>query len=85
MQSGPQRNYQILPPLDFLAEFTQPIPAKGSHLIRYYGWYSNKSRGMRKQAAEAEGSAEDASATVGAGTSASRTSQAKPRQLCNLL
>ena len=25
---------QILPPLDFLAEFTQHIPAKGSHLIR---------------------------------------------------
>ena len=40
--------------LDFLAEFTQHIPAKGAHLIRYYGWYSNKSRGMReKVAAEA--------------------------------
>jgi len=75
MQSGPQRNYQILPPLDFLAEFTQPIPAKGSHLIRYYGWYSNKSRGMRKQAAEAEGSAEDASATVGAEAASSSRCQ----------
>ena len=32
--SGPNRNFQILSPLDFLAEFTQPIPAKGSHLIR---------------------------------------------------
>ena len=48
MQSGPKRNYQILPPLDFLAEFTQHIPATGAHLIRYYGWYSNKSRGMRQ-------------------------------------
>jgi len=38
---APKRNYQILPPLDFLAEFTQHIPAKGAHLIRYYGWYSN--------------------------------------------
>jgi len=46
---GVKRNFQILPPLDFLAEFTQHIPAKGSHLIRYYGWYSNKSRGMRKK------------------------------------
>ena len=44
------RNFQILPPLDFLAEFTQHIPPKGSHLIRYYGWYSNKSRGVRKKA-----------------------------------
>ena len=53
MQPGTKRNYQILSPLDFLAEFTQHIPAKGAHLIRYYGWYSNKSRGMRKKAAEA--------------------------------
>ena len=51
MQAGVPRNFQILEPLDFLAEFTQHIPAKGSHLIRYYGWYSNKSRGMRKKAA----------------------------------
>lgn len=51
MRAGVPRNFQILEPLDFLAEFTQPIPAKGSHLIRYYGWYSNKSRGMRKKAA----------------------------------
>ncbi len=48
-----------------LAEFTQHIPAKGSHLIRYYGWYSNKSRGMRKKAAAARSVAEP-SATVGA-------------------
>ena len=39
MKSGPKRNFQILPPLDFLAEFTQHIPPKGSHLIRYYGCY----------------------------------------------
>jgi len=51
--SGPKRNLQILSPLDFLAEFTQHIPPKGAHLIRYYGSYSNKSRGMRKKA-EAE-------------------------------
>ena len=49
MQAGPKRNYQILSPLDFLAELTQHIPPQGAHLIRYYGWYSNKSRGMRKQ------------------------------------
>ena len=50
---GPQRNFQILDPLDFLAEFTQHIPPKGAHLIRYYGWYSNKAREMRHKAAEA--------------------------------
>ena len=48
---GPKRNFQILEPLEFLAEFTQHIPPSGSHLIRYYGWYSNKARGMRRRAA----------------------------------
>lgn len=48
--AGVKRNFQILPPLDFLAEFTQHIPPKGSHLIRYYGCYSNKSRGILEAA-----------------------------------
>ena len=47
---GPKRNFQILDPLEFLAEFTQHIPPKGAHLIRYYGWYSNKARGLRRKA-----------------------------------
>ena len=41
----------ILSPLDFLAEFTQHTPSKGAHLVLYYGWYSNKTRGMRRKAA----------------------------------
>ena len=49
---GPKRNFQVLGPLEFLAEFTQHIPPTGAHLIRYYGWYSNKARGMRHKAAE---------------------------------
>jgi len=51
MTAGPKRNFQVLEPLEFLAEFTQHIPPKGSHLIRYYGWYSNKARGIRRKAA----------------------------------
>ncbi len=43
-------NFQILSPLDFLAEFTQHIPAKGAHLVRYYGWNSNKARGKANTA-----------------------------------
>ena len=54
LKRGTKRNFQVLDPLEFLAEFTQHIPPKGSHLIRYYGWYSNKARGMRRKAAEAE-------------------------------
>ncbi len=76
-QAGVKRNFQILPPLNFLAEFTQHIPAKGSPLIRYYGWYSNKSRGMRKKA-EVDASAEPAtesevSASAAAATRCSQT------------
>jgi hypothetical protein len=28
---------------------TQHIPDKGQYLIHYFGWYSNKERGMRKK------------------------------------
>ena len=69
-----KRNFQILPPLDFLAEFTQHIPAKGSHLIRYYGWYSNKSRGMRKKT-EVEPSAEPTSEENASAAAPARSSQ----------
>ena len=53
LKAGAKRNYQILNPLDFLAEFTQHIPQPGAHQIRYYGWYSNRSRGLRGEAEEA--------------------------------
>jgi len=47
--AGPSRNFQVFDPLDFLAEVTQHIPDPGEHLIRYYGWYANKTRGQRAQ------------------------------------
>lgn len=33
----------------FSAEVIQYIPNKGEHQIKYYGWYSNKKRGMREK------------------------------------
>jgi hypothetical protein len=36
--------------LDFIAEITQHIPDPGAQQIRYYGWYSNRSRGDRAKA-----------------------------------
>jgi len=45
--AGPKRNFQVFDPLDFLAEVTQHVPDPGEHLIRYYGYYSNKTRGLR--------------------------------------
>ena len=35
--------------LDWLALLTTHIPARGEQMVRYYGYYSNKSRGMRKK------------------------------------
>jgi hypothetical protein len=47
--AGIPRNFEVFDPIDFLAEVTQHIPNKGEHQIRYYGFYSNKSRGMREK------------------------------------
>ena len=64
-------------PLEFLAEFAQHIPPQGSHLIRYYGFYSSKARGMRRKAVEAEaaepGGGEAAEAPTPSRSSQSRT------------
>jgi hypothetical protein len=46
---GIPRNFEVYDPLDFLAEVTQHIPNKGEHQIRYYGFYSNKKRGMQEK------------------------------------
>jgi hypothetical protein len=40
--------------LDWLARLTTHIPNKNEQMARYYGFYSNKSRGMRKKAENAE-------------------------------
>jgi hypothetical protein len=47
LMAGVPRNFEVYDPLDFLAEVTQHIPNKGEHQIRYYGFYSNKQRGMQ--------------------------------------
>jgi len=36
--------------LDWLAQFVTHIPNKGEQMVRYYGFYSNKSRGLCKKA-----------------------------------
>jgi hypothetical protein len=70
--AGPSRNFQVFYPLDFLAEVTQHIPESGEHLIRYYGWYSNKTRGQRHQ--------RQRPAAVGAGAAARSPSAPEARK-----
>ena len=38
-----------LDPLECLAALTDHIPDPGQHLVRFFGWYSNKTRGLRKK------------------------------------
>ncbi len=35
--------------LDWLAQLVTHIPNRGEQMVRYYGYYSNKSRGLRKK------------------------------------
>lgn len=35
---GVSRNFEVLDPLDFLAEITQHIPDPGMQMVRYYGY-----------------------------------------------
>lgn len=42
-------NFKVFTAGEFIGAITQHIPDKGFQLVRYYGWYSNKSRGIRAQ------------------------------------
>ncbi len=54
MHKSLKRNYQIMPGAQWLELLLQHVPDKGEHLVRYYGWYSNRSRGIRKQLEESD-------------------------------
>jgi hypothetical protein len=43
------RNFEVFTSTDFLAAITQHIPDQGAQMVRYYGWYSNKMRGVRER------------------------------------
>lgn len=49
MVEGPNRNFEIYDPLDFLAAVTSHIPNRGEHLVRYYGYCSSVQRGRRRR------------------------------------
>ncbi|MDY6823980.1 MAG: transposase [Thermodesulfobacteriota bacterium] len=55
----------MFPALDWLAQLITHIPNRREHMVRYYGYYSNKSRGQRKKADQDDLSACDAQAGDG--------------------
>ena len=44
-----KKNFALFPVLDWILAITAHIPNKGEQLVRYYGYYSNVSRGKRKK------------------------------------
>ena len=42
-----KKNFNAYTAEEFIAAITQHIPEKSFQMVGYYGWYSNKSRGMR--------------------------------------
>jgi len=49
MNSVLKKNFAVFSVLDWIATLTAHIPNKGEQLVRYYGYYSNVSRGKRKK------------------------------------
>lgn len=47
---GPTAGTETVDPLVFLARVLVHLPDKGHVTTRYYGWYANRPRGMRRQA-----------------------------------
>ena len=45
-----EREVEAFDPGEFLARVIMHIPEPRRHLVRYYGWYSNVSRGKRRKA-----------------------------------
>jgi hypothetical protein len=43
-----KRNFQIMSGTDWLVQLCRHIPDRFEHLVRYAGWYSNRSRGERR-------------------------------------
>lgn len=48
-----KRNFEVFRAHDFITALISHVPAKGVPSVRYYGWYSNKSRGLRRKATAA--------------------------------
>ena len=48
-QSKNRKMEKIFDALDWLAAMTSHVPNKGEQMVRYYGHYSNTSRGLRQK------------------------------------
>ncbi len=49
MHKGLKRNFQLMPGVQWLEMLCRHIPDRFEHLVRYVGWYSNRTRGKRRR------------------------------------
>jgi hypothetical protein len=47
---GNKKNFEVFSAEEFIAAITQHIPDKSFQMVRYYGWYSSRTRGERIKA-----------------------------------
>jgi len=50
MHAGLKRNFQLMAGARWLDLLLAHVPDRGEHLMRYYGYYSSRSRAERAQA-----------------------------------
>jgi hypothetical protein len=48
-RSGNGKKEKVFDALEWLAAMSSHVPGKGEQMVRYYGYYSNVSRGRRKR------------------------------------
>ena len=75
-----EREVETFDPLEFLARVIMHIPEPRRHLVRYYGWYSNVSRGKRRKGRD--GKAQALSSTTRRRLSADRDRDARRAAPC---
>ena len=85
MKKGKNRkNFEVYSALEFIAAITQHIPNKFSQLSRYFGFYSNKSRGMRAKAEQVEQNSSTAEVNDKEGINIINVSQYQPKNVPSL-
>ena len=52
---GPTAGSETVDALECLARLVTHIPDRGQVLTRYYGWYANRTRGIRRRALGSDG------------------------------
>ena len=85
MKKGKNRkNFEVYSALEFIAAITQHIPNKFSQLSRYFGFYSNRSRGMRAKAEQMEQTQETAEEKNKEGVNIIDVSKYQPKKVPSL-